>query len=734
MMTIAMVLFMAAAASADVLATDVDAIVPEGKIAVEESFEESLVETSAAMVRVKPEDIKHFNAKLESSSAALEKVVAQAKKKTAASNAERKKSEWDAARFKANTHTTLRTFPADEFPVLVESTFSQCVYRPTGFGEAPVKEAPASAKAQKKYAKHYKTLCAGEISMKAEKRESKEKAIQLREQKCADNVEKSQKESESTTKSFKKTQVNEKVTKKEAEHVKELQNKLREAKNKNNVVQAPLTPAPESPELCSKQGIAAEKYAKHNEKLQKADEVTAKAKSAKESASKAAEAKDKQEKTYKEVAKKSGIEKTKKKSEKDEKCADKVDVKEATMKGAERGGKGDVKEELEKAKHKEVLAKDSAETDGKEKAQKSAEAVSKTAMYEKRIKKELSDKKSKHDEVLELQEKAQELKKKHPKGPDFDEQLEKSKEIAFKGSSQDKEKAAKWEIKLKKSTSDSDEMKEKNESFNKAEKTAKSAEAKCKKDEAEASTKQEKNAKESTMKLQNKGAEGTNKVKKVQKGEQHTKEKHAKDPFYNLDKYAKKVSSMHEVFDKTKAAYERKCKVKEQEIETKADYKLKTEEAMQESEVKATAKTTKELEAKTEKTTKEKVMKVEGAAESLEKATNERCDKTTASSELSDKFEVKKWSSKLKSFQEQCDSVKEEQERDQKVFVVDLCAAAHHQMETAASGISVEVEDTEAYVQTPSKEELEKAVDETEGESKVQAESDVAVMPPPTTK
>merc|ERR1712028_313829 len=147
-----------------------------------------------------------------------------------------------------------------------------------------------------------------------------------------------------------------------------------------------------------------------------------------------------------------------------------------------------------------------------------------------------------------------------------------------------------------------------------------------------------------------------------------------------------------------------------------------------------TAKTTKELEAKTEKTTKEKVGKVEGAAESLEKATNERCDKTTKSSELSDKFEVNKWTKKLTEFQKQCDSVRKNQERDQKVFVVDLCAAAHHQMETAASGISVEVEtDADTFTETPSKKELEKAIAETEGKSKTVAEDAIAIMPPPTT-
>merc|ERR1712159_767061 len=192
----------------------------------------------------------------------------------------------------------------------------------------------------------------------------------------------------------------------------------------------------------------------------------------------------------------------------------------------------------------------------------------------------------------------------------------------FKSHSTHKEENAKWEIKLKKQVSDSDEMKEKNDAFNKAEKNTKSAEASCKKEDAEASTKAEKGSKESSSKLANKSSEGSNKVDAVEAKEQQTKEKHAKDPFYHLDVYAKKVANMHEVFDKTKAAYERKCKTKEQEIQMKADYALKSEEATQEKQVKDTAKKTKELEGKTEKSTKEKVEKVEGAAEMLEKATN----------------------------------------------------------------------------------------------------------------
>lgn len=168
-----------------------------------------------------------------------------------------------------------------------------------------------------------------------------------------------------------------------------------------------------------------------------------------------------------------------------------------------------------------------------------------------------------------------------------------------------------------------------------------------------------------------------------------------------------------------------------------------SEEAIQESQVKATAKTTKELEAKTEVATKEKVKKVEGAAESLEKATNERCDKTTAASEKSDKFEVKTWSTKLDDFKAQCKDAEQHQERDQKVFVMDICAAAHEQMMTAASGISIELEDSsdegEELTETPTKAELEKAIAETEGSESKDLKVDpkpasTPVMPPPAMK
>merc|ERR1712072_166764 len=381
--TLAMILFLAAAASAEVISADADAIVPEGHVAAEGEFVETAVSTSVDMKRVSPTDIQEFDSKLKTADAAIDRVMAQAKKETAEAIAQRKKSEWDAARYKANTRTTLRTFPINEFPVLVETTFSQCVYKPDGYGSALTKPPPAAATAQQKYAHHYKTLCAGEIAMKTEQKESKEKSAELKDKKCADTVEKSKKSAEHTTKSFKKTQVNEAKTKKEAKAVEELKEKLQEAKEENKKIKVPNTPAPESPELCEKQGLAKEKYDKHAEKLHKADEVTEKSKSAKESAQKAYEVSSKNEHKYKEIEKKKSVESANKKSEKDEKCAKKVDVKEATEKGAERGTKGDVKEELEKAKLKEVKSKDEAESHGKEKAQKSAEAVSKTALYEK---------------------------------------------------------------------------------------------------------------------------------------------------------------------------------------------------------------------------------------------------------------------------------------------------------------------------------------------------------------
>merc|ERR1712072_1456338 len=327
------------------------------------------------------------------------------------------------------------------------------------------------------------------------------------------------------------------------------------------------------------------------------------------------------------------------------------------------------------------------ESRGKEKAQKSAEAVAKTAKYEKKIKSELQAKKDKHDKIVEMQTKAKELSEKHPKKPDVDEKLEKSTEKVFKSHSTHKEENAKWEIKLKKQVSDSDEMKEKNDAFNKAEKNTKSAEASCKKEDAEASTKAEKGSKESSSKLASRGHEGSNKVDAVEAKEQKTKEKHAKDPFYHLDVYAKKVANMHEVFDKTKAAYERKCKSKAQEIQMKADYALKSEEATQEKTTKEKVEKVEGAAEMLEKATNERCDKVEGAAEMLEKATNERCDKTTKSSELSDKFETKKWSAELDDLKKQCKSAQKSEEKEQKAFTVQICSAAHAHMEDAADGI-----------------------------------------------
>merc|ERR1711998_786739 len=132
--------------------------------------------------------------------------------------------------------------------------------------------------------------------------------------------------------------------------------------------------------------------------------------------------------------------------------------------------------------------------------------------------------------------------------------------------------------------------------------------------------KSEKVKKEASVKLSSKSDEGSNKVAVVEAKEQKTKEKHSKDPFYNLDVYAKKVEGLKEVFTKTKAAYERKCKSKEQEVQTKAYYQLKKAESGQETSQKESVQKTKEYESKTEKTTKEKVMKVQSAAENLEKA------------------------------------------------------------------------------------------------------------------
>merc|ERR1712196_356756 len=121
---------------------------------------------------------------------------------------------------------------------------------------------------------------------------------------------------------------------------------------------------------------------------------------------------------------------------------------------------------------------------------------------------------------------------------------------------------------------------------------------------------------------------------------------------------------LKEVFTKTKAAYERKCKSKEQE-------------------------------AKTEKTTKEKVMKVQSAAENLEKATHERCDKTLASSEKSDKWEVSHWSAELDSLKAQCAEAQKSEEKDQKAFTFAVCEAAHNEIASVAASIEESGDDEE---------------------------------------
>merc|ERR1712146_538895 len=129
-------------------------------------------------------------------------------------------------------------------------------------------------------------------------------------------------------------------------------------------------------------------------------------------------------------------------------------------------------------------------------------------------------------------------------------------------------------------------------------------------------------SKEASTKVASKSDEGNNKVATVEAAEQAHKERHAKDPFYGLDVFAKKIGSLKEVFTKTKAAYETKCKSKEQEVQTKSYLSLKNAEASQETASKESVQKTKEY-----------VAKVQGAAEQLEKATHERCDKTLASSE-----------------------------------------------------------------------------------------------------
>merc|ERR1711998_647116 len=275
----------------------------------------------------------------------------------------------------------------------------------------------------------------------------------------------------------------------------------------------------------------------------------------------------------------------------------------------------------------------------------------------------------------------------HPKKPDVEEELEKTKEKAYKSDSTNKEATSKVEMKLKKKAADSQEMKEKNENFSKAERKTKGAEIDSKNSEQECSNKSEKVSKEASTKVDSKDNEGSNKVATVEAAEQATKEKHSKNPFYGLDMYAKKIQGLKEVFTKTKAAYERKCKSKEQEVQTKAYYQLKKAESGQETSQKESVQKTKEYESKTEKTTKEKVMKVQSAAENLEKATHERCDKTIASSEKSDKWEVSHWSAELASLKAQCKSVQKAQEKDQKAFTFSVCEAAPAQIAAIAEDV-----------------------------------------------
>merc|ERR1712006_22343 len=99
---------------------------------------------------------------------------------------------------------------------------------------------------------------------------------------------------------------------------------------------------------------------------------------------------------------------------------------------------------------------------------------------------------------------------------------------------------------------------------------------------------------------------------------------------------------------------------------------------------------TKEYEAKTEKTTKEK-----GAAEKLEKATHERCDKTIASSEKSDKWEVSHWSAELDSLKAQCAEAQKSEEKDQKAFTFAVCEAAHNEIASVAESIEDSGDDEE---------------------------------------
>jgi uncharacterized protein YdaU (DUF1376 family) len=80
-------------------------------------------------------------------------------------------------------------------------------------------------------------------------------------------------------------------------------------------------------------------------------------------------------------------------------------------------------------------------------------------------------------------------------------------------------------------------------------------------------------------------------------------------------------------------------------------------------------------------------MKVQSAAENLEKATHERCDKTIASSEKSDKWEVSHWSAALTDLKAQCEQASQSQEKDQKSFTFAVCEAAHNEISTVAEDI-----------------------------------------------
>merc|ERR1711988_369012 len=113
-------LFFLAAVSAADLATNADAIVPEAAV-------EEFVETSTeSMVEATHASIKDFNNKVSKASKHLDAVIHQGKTEVSEAIAGRKKAEWAAARYQANTKTKLRTFPVNQFPVLVESTYSQC--------------------------------------------------------------------------------------------------------------------------------------------------------------------------------------------------------------------------------------------------------------------------------------------------------------------------------------------------------------------------------------------------------------------------------------------------------------------------------------------------------------------------------------------------------------------------------------------------------------------------------